>query len=88
MKKDALYQLFIKRLHQFEDIEESSQDFVQRLAREFFLKLTEDGHVPQSHRESILEDIEDEVIEMFRKKTYGHSTLKAYRALQGKPRAS
>lgn len=88
MKKDSLYQLFIKRLHQFEDIEESSQDFVKRLAREFFLKLTGDGHVPQTHRESILEDIEDEVIEMFRKKTYGHSNLKSYRFQIGKNRAS
>lgn len=88
MKKDALYQLFTKRLHQFEDLSESSQDFIQRLAKEFFLKLTEAGHVPQTLRDTVLADIEDEVIEMYRKKTYGHSTLKAYRSQNTKSRVS
>jgi len=86
MKKDHLFELFIQRLHRFSDIEESAQDFIRNTAHEYFLKITETAHIPQDHRLGIIEDIEAEIVEMYRKKTYGHSSLKSYRVTINKPK--
>lgn len=78
-KKDHLFDLFLKRLNNYDDIDETHNDFIKNVTNEFFLKIGETGHIPGDFREGVLEDIEHEVIEMYCKKTYGCMTLKEFR---------
>lgn len=79
MDKDALYKIFISQLEECINIREKSQDLIRRVAQLYLLQLTKTATIPLEHRASVHEDIEQEVVEMYRKKTYGHLTLEDYR---------
>ncbi len=59
--------------------DESSSDFVERVVQEYIKTLSASGTVPHAHREALAADLQEEVMEMLRKKTYGHFSLTEFR---------
>ena len=59
--------------------DESSSDFVERVVQEYIKTLSASGTVPHAHRETLAADLQEEVMEMLRKKTYGHFSLTEFR---------
>lgn len=56
----------------------SHESLAKFVARIYLDHLNENGHVPFLMVQVVLADIEEEVIEMSRKKTYGHFNLRSY----------
>lgn len=79
MNKDALYKIFIRQLEECHNLKEKSPDLIRRVAQLYMVQLTKTATIPLEHRDSVCEDIEQEVVEMYRKKTYGFLTLEDYR---------
>jgi hypothetical protein len=79
MKNDVLYNCFIKRLTEFDDRNEKSEELVQKVVVDYFLHLMEVGHIPQNMLDSVEELLVEEVWEMYRKKTYGSASVANYR---------
>jgi hypothetical protein len=79
MDKDALYKIFNCQLEECHNLREKSSDLIRRVAQLYIVQLTKKATIPLEHRDSVAEDIEQEVVEMYRKKTYGFITLEDYR---------
>lgn len=79
MNKDALYNIFAAQLEQCHHPEEKSHELITRVAHLYTLHLTKNGNIPFQMIHDVLSDIEQEVIEMYRKKTYGFLSLQDYR---------
>jgi hypothetical protein len=77
--KDPLFEIFEKNLYTSIVEDESQDEFIDRVVYEFIHSLVSTGRVPQSHIEDIEEDLREEILDMLRKKTYGHLSLKDYR---------
>jgi hypothetical protein len=79
MTTDLLFQIFQQYLHDPSCQIESSREFIQKVVGAYLVLITRGGNIPEGHLETIIEDLEAEVLEMFRKKTYGYYNLKEYR---------
>jgi hypothetical protein len=72
--RDRLFEIFEKH-HQTGDWKNLSQEeFLFRIVEEYVIELIRIGHIPIHYLEVIRVDLEGEVLEMFRKKTYGQVT--------------
>ena len=78
-RKDPLFKIFEQHLFNAMVEDENSADFVGRVVQEYMKTLTALGTVPHAHRETLSEDLREEVMEMLRKKTYGHFSLAEFR---------
>jgi hypothetical protein len=85
MLNDKLYSLFEQRLSS-SDFETSTQEeFIFRVVEDYVLDLIQAAHIPIHHLKTLQEDLEEEVSEMLKKKTYGFFSIKEYReALKSK----
>ena len=79
MDKDALYKIFSRQLEEKNDIREKAQDFIRKVVQLYTIQLTKLGNIPLQLLDDVIEEIEHEVVEMYRKKTYGFLTLEEYR---------
>ncbi|MFP5519095.1 MAG: DNA-dependent DNA polymerase [Bdellovibrionia bacterium] len=79
MTNESLYTIFFNRLSETHCLHESAAEFIQRVTREYMLQLLEKALIPFEFMEEVLEEIEAEVLEMYRKKTYGFLTLEEFR---------
>lgn len=79
---DPLYSIFEQHLMNALIEEETTEDFVTRVVRDYLGRVGQRGSIPQSFVESVETDLKDEVLEMLRKKTYGHFSLDSYRKSQ------
>jgi len=79
MTTDLLYQIFQQHLNDPDCQIESSKEFIQKVVGTYLVFLSRSGDIPAGHLQDIIEDLEAEVLEMFRKKTYGYYNLKDYR---------
>lgn len=79
MTTDLLFQIFQQHLTNPDCKIVSAKDFIQKVVRTYLIFLSGMGNIPQGQIEGIVEDLEAEVLEMFRKKTYGYYNLKEYR---------
>ena len=59
--------------------EETTEDFVTRVVHDYLGRLGQAGSIPRNFVESVETDLKDEVLEMLRKKTYGHFSLTTFR---------
>lgn len=84
MKKDELYDIFIKHLTDFDDLKEGAEELVQKVVVDYFVTLMERGNIPQSQQDSLEELLTEEVWDMYRKKTYGFVSLTEYRKYKNK----
>ncbi len=87
MKQDQLLEIFKKHLHQIDPETQGVQDLVYEVVGDYMAQLMKLGHIPQSHLDSLETDLREEVLEIYRKVTYGHLNLKDYKeTLQRKAR--
>lgn len=84
MKPDLLYEILQKQLSHETLAEQSHEKIVQSVAAEYVDSLIDFGHIPFQMIRVVIEDIEQEVLEMYRKKTYGHLNLKSYQEAKNK----
>ncbi|MBK9323664.1 MAG: hypothetical protein IPM97_12095 [Bdellovibrionaceae bacterium] len=79
MTSDLLFQIFQQQLQDPNCTIDCSKEFIQKVVGTYIFILTRSGNIPQNQFEGIVEDLQAEVLEMFRKKTYGFYDLKEYR---------
>ncbi|HWU44863.1 MAG TPA: hypothetical protein VN132_15530 [Bdellovibrio sp.] len=79
MHKDILVQMVTTQLKETVNMREKTSEFIRRIVDLYTLQLMQQGHIPANYFAEITSDIETEVIEIFRKKTYGYLTLEEYR---------
>ncbi|RYZ63771.1 MAG: hypothetical protein EOP05_23040 [Proteobacteria bacterium] len=81
---DPLYLIFEQHLFTALVEEEALEDFMGRVVSDYVAHLQVMGTViPQQLRAGLEQDLRDEVLEMFRKKTYGHYSLSEFRKAKG-----
>ncbi len=76
---DQLFVIFEQHLLNALVEEESTEEFLNRVVQDYLVTVTENGIIPQEVRRTVEEDLREEVLEMLRKKTYGHYSLKEFR---------
>lgn len=81
MKLDAdlLYNIFEHYLFNALVENETTEEFLTVVVRDFLARLSESGTIPLGHVAAVELDLRDEVLEMLRKKTYGHYSLTEFR---------
>lgn len=78
-KKDELFEIFKRKLKTVNTAVNDEADLIKETAEEYLERLLLRGHIPVHFVESIHKDLCDEVLEMYRKKTYGHFNLKSFK---------
>ena len=79
MNHDRLLQLMNLRL-QREDLPKETQDeFLKEVVASYMAELMAVGFIPHHLLTPIEEDLKEEALEMFRKKTYGNLTLPEFK---------
>lgn len=79
VSEDGLYRLFSKHILNFSNLEQRAEDLVHLVAMEFLTLLNGTAHIPMPSLETVYDDTCEELWIMYRKKTYGHHTLKDWR---------
>ena len=78
MAKDALFEIFKKHLNQIDPETQGVQDLVYEVVGDYMAQLMKQGHIPQPMLDTLETDLREEVLEIYRKVTYGHLNLKSY----------
>lgn len=76
---DELYNCFEEHLYNLRSEKETHAEFVCHVVDSFWSKLKNFGHISSHFETEIREDLEDEVMAMLRKRTYGYFNLDQYR---------
>lgn len=84
MTRENLLQIFLMRLEENHSPTETAAELIHKVTREYVLMALEKSLIPLEFFEDVFEEIESEVLEIYRKKTYGFLTLPEYRAYQVK----
>lgn len=79
MHNDVLLNLLESSLKETSNMKEKASDLIRKVVNIYTLQLLKEGDIPVQFMEEIMNDLEAEVIEIYRKKTYGFLTLKEYR---------
>jgi hypothetical protein len=82
MKKDELFEILKRKLNAVNPDNGSPEELMSETVAEYLERLLLRGHIPAHFVESVEKDLQEEVTEMFRKKTYGHMDLKSYHQSQ------
>ncbi len=77
--QDPLYHLFEQHLLNALVENESTEDFLNRVVQDYLGTLDRQGMIPRGQISIIESDLKEEVLEMYRKKTYGHFSLASFR---------
>jgi hypothetical protein len=76
---DPLFMIFEQHLFNALVEEETTDEFLNRVVKDYISELCTDGLIPANRISELEIDIREEVLEMLRKKTYGHYSLKEFR---------
>jgi len=76
---DLLYNIFEHYLFNALVENETTDEFLTVVVRDYLQRLSLRGVIPLEHVAGIELDIRDEILEMLRKKTYGHYSLAEFR---------
>lgn len=79
MKNDRLFEIMMLRLERTDLSEESESDFILNVTAEYMAELMAQGNIPHFLMNVVERDINEELIEIYRKKTYGSVSPKDYR---------
>lgn len=82
---DMLYNIFEQHLFNALVEEETTDEFLDHVVGDYLARIRKTAIIPQDFSDSIESDLRDEVLEMLRKKIYGHFNLSAYRKAQTPP---
>lgn len=85
---DRLFEIFNYCLVDQQDPQEEAHELVRRVTNIYALELMKIGHIPFAAFDTIMEDIQSDVLDMYRKKTYGFLTLQDYRNSQSNNKKS
>jgi hypothetical protein len=77
--KQVLIELILTYLRDSSNINETSAQFVKRMRDQYIKYLLLSNTIPAPAFREVLQDIEEEVVEIYRKKTYGYQSLKEFR---------
>ena len=76
---DRLQQIFQQLISDVTRPQETHEEFIFRVVESYVLELIRENHIPIPYLDQIQKDLEDEVLEIYRKTTYGHYSLEDYR---------
>jgi hypothetical protein len=76
---DRLYCIFEQHLFNALVENESTEEFLAYVVKEYLEEIRSMGTLIPEHARSIEDDLREEVLEMLRKKIYGHYNLAEYR---------
>lgn len=76
---DLLYHIFEQHLYNALVEEETTDEFLTRVVNDYLDRLTGKAMIPGGYSDAIAADLREEVLEMLRKKIYGHYNLNAFR---------
>lgn len=79
MKTDRLFELMKLRLERPDLSDENESDFILEVTAQYMAELMATGNIPHFLLNVVERDISEELIEMYRKKTYGSLSPKDYR---------
>ena len=79
LPKDPLYSLCEQHLFNALVEEETTQEFLDHVVREYMLQLRDQGSIPPHQVKALENDLRGEGHEMLRKKTYGHYSISHFR---------
>lgn len=79
MKTDRLFELMMLRLERSDLADESESDFILNVTAEYMAELMAQGNIPHFLLNVVERDVTEELIEIYRKKTYGSVSPKDYR---------
>lgn len=79
MKTDRLHEIFRDLLLSSDDPNETAASLIRRVASIYAFELLARAAVPLHLVDDMMTDLEAEVLEMYRKTTYGHLTLESFR---------
>ncbi len=82
MGKDPLFKIFRKHLELLDPETQGVQDLVYEVVGEYMAHLMKQGNIPHHLLDTLETDLREEVLEIYRKVTYGHLNLKDYKAAQ------
>lgn len=86
-RNDLLYQVFHDELHVESKDDVSIEAFAILVVEKYLRLLAYQGvHVPLKMQALLEDDLLDDVIDMIRKKTYGHMSILEYRGKQPRKR--
>jgi hypothetical protein len=85
--QDPLYDILKKHLVKYDSDNHDLGELVFEVVAEYMANLMETGNIPHYYLDQLEIDLREEVLEMYRKQTYGHPNLKAFRDSK-KPKAS
>lgn len=86
MNSDRLYQLMMKRLERADLNNEAEEDLLLNVTAEYMAELMAQGNIPHFLLNVVERDIGEELLEMYRKKTYGHMNPSSYRGKKPRQR--
>jgi hypothetical protein len=82
MKNDQLLKLFKKHLQNIDPDAQGVEDLVYEVVGDYMAYLMKKGHIPHHMMDTLECDLREEVLEIYRKVTYGHMNLKSYKDAQ------
>lgn len=87
-QRDPLFNIFEQHLFNALVEEETTEEFLDRVVKDYLCDLKSHGLIPPSQIQVLESDLKEEVLEMLRKKTYGHYSLKEFRKSREKSAVS
>lgn len=79
-KTDGLYEHFERFLFEADfDPFERHEEFARRVADCYWTELQTQGVIPKAYANEVRKDLEAEVLDMLKKKIYGHTSLRHFR---------
>ena len=78
-KYDLLYSILKKHLDLIDPHKENVQDLIYEVVGEYMAELMAMGNIPQYLLDIVESDLREEVLDMYRKTTYGFLTLKDFK---------
>lgn len=76
---EILIKIVESQLQNVSNLKEKTPDFIRKVVHLYTVQLTKAGTIPLVFLDEVLTEIEEEAIEIYRKKTYGFLTLEEYR---------
>lgn len=77
--KQVLIELIITYLRDSSNLNETTSQFVKRVRDQFVKYLLMSNTIPEPVFRDVLIDLEEEIVDIYRKKTYGYQSLKEFR---------
>ena len=82
LREDPLYQIFEEHLHSGLYDEAPTDQFVRDVVEFYFTTLKRTGHIPQQLQDPLRVDLAEDVVEMLKRKIYGHYGIVEYNRIR------